>query len=521
MKLEPIASNFAEQYTNWPCIRRLGAAVKEKGFVLSMASKKTLNQENLVRLGAENLAALLIEITAGNAAFKRRLRLELAGEVGAKEVAREVHKRLKTIAKATSFIDWTKAKAFADDLDTQRRMIVEKVAPDEPAEGFQLLWQFLNLAPSVYERCDDSSGYIRDIFYDACGQLGVVGRQANLDGLMLAQQVFDATCPGGNDYGQFDGLIESLGEVLGDTGLNHLKDLVTNYGNEPVPPEPRREDYRMNLGGGRFGYSLDRDFAKERRARFVRSTLQQIADQQGDVDSYIAQEVEDTATSPYIAADIATRLLSVGRAEEALKYLDAATDGSTHSWQFNEWNDARIATLDALGQTEEAKQFLWQCFQKSLETKYLRDLTKRLPDFDDVECEERAFKWAAAFPDVHQALHFFVKWPALEQGANLIVDRADDIDGNHYELLTPAADALQGRYPLAATLIRRSMIDFSLKKARSSRYKHAARHLLECQSAHAVLDDYGKFVSHDDYLRDLRQTHGKKSSFWSLLPPDI
>ena len=44
-----------------------------------MVVKKTLNAKNLEALGAERLAELLIEISAGNAAAKRRLRLELGG----------------------------------------------------------------------------------------------------------------------------------------------------------------------------------------------------------------------------------------------------------------------------------------------------------------------------------------------------------------------------------------------------------------------------------------------------------
>ena len=43
-----------------------------------MASKKTLNLDNLAALGPERLAAILIEVAAGNAEIKRRLRLELA-----------------------------------------------------------------------------------------------------------------------------------------------------------------------------------------------------------------------------------------------------------------------------------------------------------------------------------------------------------------------------------------------------------------------------------------------------------
>ena len=52
-----------------------------------MTSKNTLSAKNLEALGAERLAELLIEISAGNAAAKRRLRLALAGAQSPGEVA--------------------------------------------------------------------------------------------------------------------------------------------------------------------------------------------------------------------------------------------------------------------------------------------------------------------------------------------------------------------------------------------------------------------------------------------------
>lgn len=41
-------------------------------------SKKFLNKSNLIALGAERLTGLLPEVTTGNAALQRRLRLELS-----------------------------------------------------------------------------------------------------------------------------------------------------------------------------------------------------------------------------------------------------------------------------------------------------------------------------------------------------------------------------------------------------------------------------------------------------------
>jgi hypothetical protein len=43
---------------------------------------------------------------------------------------------------------------------------------------------------------------------------------------------------------------------------------------------------------------------------------------------------------------------------------------------------------------------------------------------------------------------------------------------------------------LAATLLRRAMIEDTLDGAKSSRYKHAARHLLECLSLESSIQDF-------------------------------
>lgn len=100
-----------------------------------MASKSTLNAKNLEALGAERLAQLLIEISTGDAAAKRKLRLALAGAEGPKEAAREITKRLTSISKARTFVNWQNRKVLVKDLETQRSAIMEQIAPYDPREA--------------------------------------------------------------------------------------------------------------------------------------------------------------------------------------------------------------------------------------------------------------------------------------------------------------------------------------------------------------------------------------------------
>jgi hypothetical protein len=105
----------------------------------------------------------------------------------------------------------------------------------------------------------------------------------------------------------------------------------------------------------------------------------------------------------------------------------------------------------------------------------------------------------------------------VDRAADLVVTRAEALDGDLYHILVPAAESLVSKHPLAATLIRRALIDFSLGAARSSRYRHAARHLLECQGLAGQIEDFGAFETHEAYRARLKAEHGRKASFWSLL----
>lgn len=90
-----------------------------------------------------------------------------------------------------------------------------------------------------------------------------------------------------------------------------------------------------------------------------------------------------------MAADIASRLLSSGRALEALETLERADTTGRIDIPV-EWQLARLQALEALGRAGEAQADRWTWFEQSLSDVHLRAFLKRLPDFDDLEAEEKA-----------------------------------------------------------------------------------------------------------------------------------
>jgi hypothetical protein len=480
-----------------------------------MAAKTVLNAKNLQALGAEHLAELLLEISVGNAPAKRRLRLALAGAQSPGEIAKEVRKRLATIARSRSFVDWQGIRLLADDLDTQRRAIIE-TAQAEPGEALDLLWRLMAVAPSVFARCDDSSGVVSSVFRQVCRDLGEVAPKAGADPINLADRAFEALTT--NDYGQSDELIRVLAPALGPPGLEHLKQRMIELSNRPMR-KPAEKD-RVTIGWSSAGPIYEDEIEERSRVGTVRLALSEIADAQGDVDAYMAQYEGKARKVPKIAAEIARRLLAAGRMPEAWRAIEAAEHsrrGGDRDWPDFDWEDARIEILEALGRPDEAQAARWDCFERSLSSRHLRDYLKILPDFDDVKAEQKALDYARRSRDLLQALSFLISWPALDRAADLVVERSDELDGNRYEILSPAAEALAGRHPLAATVLLRAMIDFSLRNARSSRYRHAARHFLDCAGLSSAIEDFGEFEPHDAYEARLRREHGKKSAFWSFV----
>jgi len=314
----------------------------------------TLNAQNLEALGAARLAELLIELSQGNATAKRRLRMELAGNHGADALAKEVRNRIATMSRSRSFVDWQGIKDLVNDLDTQRRAIIEKVAKVDPRQALDLLWRLMALASSVFERCDDSSGTVIAVFHEACQNIGDVAQRANTNPTALADQVFDALMR--NDYGQFDELIHVLSPALGQAGLEHLKRRMVDLSNQPVK-KPAEKD-RVKIGWSSSGPIYADEMAERSRVSTVRLALMNIADALGDVDAFIAQYDPKTRKMPKIAAEIAQRLLSAGRVEQAWQAIEAAEPrqrSGRWNWLDFAWEDARIDVLEALGRIHDAQ----------------------------------------------------------------------------------------------------------------------------------------------------------------------
>jgi hypothetical protein len=476
--------------------------------------KKPITAQNLEALGAARLAGLLVDIAAGDEGVRRRVRLALAGASGAAEVAKQVQQRLGSLARATKFLERRQVRPLADDMRVLHRTIADDIGKSDPRLALELMWRFAGLANTTFDRCDDSDGRLQQVFAAARSDMGPLAVAAQVSPETVAAQVFALVTDDG--YEQFGGLISQMAEALGDAGLARVKQHFIAWGEEPLP-EPAE---RRLLGFGPGGPFYADDHAARRRGEAARRGLDEIADLQNDVDAIIAQISPAQRKVPGIAAEIADRLLKAGRIDEARQAIEAVDPAHDNPRDY-EWRLAQVDVLEALERPAEAQALRWKTFVQSLEPLFLRAYLKRLPDFDDVEAEDRAMAAAVTFPDVHRALHFLLEWPAPRAANDLVLARRAELNGKQYELLNRAAELLETRHPLAATLVRRAMIEDTLGRAQLTRYPHAARHLIECAGAATRIADYGPHPTSEAYLRRLMIEHGAKRTFWQMVEADL
>ncbi|MFD1623171.1 DUF6880 family protein [Azospirillum griseum] len=114
---------------------------------------------------------------------------------------------------------------------------------------------------------------------------------------------------------------------------------------------------------------------------------------------------------------------------------------------------------------------------------------------------------------------FLLEWPSLERAAQLVIDRRADWDGRHHDVLGPAAATLEERFPLAATVPYRAVINDILKRGKSPAYGQAARYLAVLEALSGLLPTDAPIESHQDCHAALKASHGRKLGIWSLVAP--
>ncbi len=264
-----------------------------------------------------------------------------------------------------------------------------------------------------------------EVMGEAMGILGRISPRLTVKPALLAERILEAMAEAG--YGEFDGIIPAMAEALGPDGLNHLKAITEAWAGAPPSPQ----DVAQYRGYG--GSTSPIESARRQRKSTASIILADIADLQGDVDAYMARYSAEQLTYGTIAPDVARRLIDAGRLEEALGIIQrarAAEEGKSFRASRYELDAVYEDCLQQMGRLDDLKTHLWATFQQTLYAGSLRKYLKLLPDFEDIEAEERALALAETYPHLGAAIHFLRGWPDLPRAERVLTTRAGERDSN-------------------------------------------------------------------------------------------
>jgi hypothetical protein len=477
-----------------------------------MARQPALNEEALVKLGSEKLARLVIDEAKRNTAFRKLVAAALAATKGPAAVAAIIDKRLAGLDRAKAFVDWDKAKAFTADIAATLTTITGELAVADPGAAVDRLVRFLSTANRVFERIDDSSGRLQDVYHEAAAALpDLIGRLEEVDKASIPDRLFALAVS--DDYGFFSTIMPELVARLPAHGVDRW--------------DERLAEMERSLGPVK---EEDKDRKRRAKADTIIRLRQAIADCRHDVDAFIALEKRRSNAHCDTMA-IAERLCDAGRHSEALEWFhkrgrpglkvmtyDDLADGSG-SREATDIARTRleIRILEAMGDRPAAQDLRWKTFETTLDAGMLRDHIARLPDFAEFDVLDKAFAHAIAFEQKYRALAFFLNWPHLDLAAKLVLDRRAGWEGRYYEPLLAAAAQLEPDHPVAATILYRTLLDDILDRARSPAYGNAARYLEKLDALAAHGDAARSIDPHEIYRAAMAKKHGRKIGFWSLV----
>jgi hypothetical protein len=125
-----------------------------------MARGKEITADKLEALGARRLAELLAELSTADPVVRKAAKLALAAGESPTKLLAEIDKRIRTIARSKTFIDWDRRKPLVQELENLRTTITSTLAPIDGRAAAERMVDFLNLSDTLYERVDDSSGTV-------------------------------------------------------------------------------------------------------------------------------------------------------------------------------------------------------------------------------------------------------------------------------------------------------------------------------------------------------------------------
>ncbi len=441
----------------------------------------TAKRDKFVALGPELLADVLIELTG---LYDEADQLVEKLTATPKEKVKRFKTKLTGLKRARRFVDWREIGGFAWKLQGMLADLEESV-PDGTT-GVGLVARFFECDQAVFERCDDSSGLVGDIFRYEATELFARFAADCPDKDWLMELIIDLF--GGNDYGVRDNLLKSAARFLPDDDMRELADRFRVLAEDDKEGYPRNQWYTgveklaRHLGDGPL-------FEKARLAAWG---------------------------EPGTAAclDIASVYLKSGEPQTALAWV--MRDKKPGTFQEDKRDYLLQTIYQELDEPEKVTDIVWKRFRKCRSVNSLEELLAVIgQESRESVITEQALEILSEQNFCNTDTAFLINTGCMDQAEKYLLQSVEQLNGDHYYSLLPLAQAMEkANRNLASTMLYRALLDSILKRASTKTYSHGIRYLKKLDTLAKTICDWQKLSSHEIYKKEIRLAHGRKHSFW-------
>lgn len=354
--------------------------------------------------------------------------------------------------------------------------------------GWSLWGSFFACDGAIFERSDDSSGLIGDVFrYDAVNlfatyAVGCTDKSFVCD-LLLRLYEHD-------DYGVRTELVAKVAEFLPE---KEMRALASEFWERAKGEPPDSYEAGKWWIGVEFLARQLEDPGLFEKAKLTANP---------ELSSPKCMEIAEV----YLENDDPEMALFwMGRISPADRFRADAQDQLLYSIH------------ERLGDREKMAETAWRLFRNCRSRSRLDMLLQALGESErERVIEEQVEPIMGSATLSYDDAAFLVDMGRLDDASEYLFRYRDQLDGNLYQFLLPLAKALEeeGRF-LGAILVYRSLLESILSRAQSRYYHHGVRYMKKLDALSPAIDDWRDLPSHEDYKESLLETHGRKRSFWS------
>jgi len=444
------------------------------------------NKQKLLKLDKEKLADALLEL-----AQKDDVASDLVEHIIAspKENMQRFKRKLSSLKRSKRFAYRGESQHIAAELRALLQDLESGV--DDPCVGLDSVASFYQADAAIFERCDDSYGHIGDVFrYDA-KELFVKYASSCEEKEKIIKLLLDLNKDDG--YGVCDTLVYCAKEYLSESDIRKMIALLQKYSDQEADKYKKR------------GWLL-----------LIETLARQIKDAPLFERTRIAAWGK-LSTAAYI--DIARVYLESGNIQVALSWLEKIPKQET--FQARERDDLFLDIYRQLNDAAKLTELLYRKFRAFRSLKSLEELLEVMGKEHRGKVLEDEVLLILAQEKLHENdVEFLLEVERVDDAETYLIDRANQLNGDFYTRLLSLAPAMdeKGRY-LAASMIYRALLDSILNRGYTKAYPHGVRYLKKLDKLSALIDDWQSFEDHKIYMDKVRQSHGRKSSFWSKYKP--